>query len=478
MSPRRPNPQARRARQASVLGVVTILAVCVAAYVSYHADDGLPWQHTYDLTVVTPNATRLIKNSEVRIGGRRVGRVADVGAIPGDVGRAPQARVRLALDAVESLPVDSRVGVRPSSVLGATFVEIDPGRSDRSVPDGGTLLPRPAPPTVDLTDLLDVFDASTGRSIRATLRGVGDGLAGRGPALGATIGSLSQLLPATEAVAAALADPRTRLSAMIHGWAGAVDALAPVRSELAALIRGGAQTFDALAQERRALADAIATAPDAEAATTHAFNRLGPALEGLARLADELKPAAPLLRPAVHEVDATFASGVRPMRALPGFSRRLRVAVTALRVLARDRATTNSMRKLTRLSRLTEEWVEPLTVAQLSCNTLSLYGQNLSSIFIGIGVNKGPAMGIVTLDAGATREALQNATPAPNIGIDPYPHLDERECEAGSEPDPTGQLLGNPPGLQRRGARETAPPPGVRERARAAGLLDTPEGAR
>src|SRR5436305_10233899 len=92
-------------------GAITILVVAVAVYLSYIAENGLPFVPTYNVKVDVPNADELTKNADVRIGGARVGQVLTIkhepaGADPGY--RHPFARLGLSLQkSLEPLPYDT-----------------------------------------------------------------------------------------------------------------------------------------------------------------------------------------------------------------------------------------------------------------------------------------------------------------------------------------------------------------------------------
>ena len=56
-----------------LVGTITILIGAVAVYLSYIAENGLPFIPNYEVKVDVPNADELGKNADVRIGGARVG---------------------------------------------------------------------------------------------------------------------------------------------------------------------------------------------------------------------------------------------------------------------------------------------------------------------------------------------------------------------------------------------------------------------
>jgi virulence factor Mce-like protein len=462
------------------LGALTILVVAVIGLIAYRANSGLPLQSRYEVTAEVPDADRLIAAADVRVGGVLVGEVLTNTADPGSSGSTPYARLKLALDrAVGPLPADTTVQVRPASVLGLTYVDLHLGHSRRTISDGGTLPLSQALSSSDLTDLLDIFNHSAANSFRAALGGVAYGLAGRGNALNVTIAATSRLMPALTNVATALASSNTRLGAFLRAYETTIAAFAPVSGQLAALISNGATTLGALAEVRPALAATIEAAPPAEAATTVAFERARPALDGLAQLAVDLRPAGALLPGTLAQINPTLAAGIAPLQELPGFSGPLRTALQTLEALARDPYTRDSLRKLTDLILPTNEVLSTFVPAQVRCDVLGLWGANFSSTFIGMGDGPGPGLpNLVITGSGAQGEGLQNARPSPNVGINPLPNETASECESGNEPWSGGQQLNNPPGLQSRSTRTTVPPPGVTALARGAGLLKPIPGIR
>src|SRR5437588_11436973 len=124
-----------------LVGTVTILVVLVAVYLSYIAENGLPFVPTYSVNVDVVNASELVKNADVRVGGARVGQVLTITPEPATKAYPhPYARLGLALQrSLEPLPGDTRYQVRLASILGGKYVELIPGH-DRAhgLPDGGT----------------------------------------------------------------------------------------------------------------------------------------------------------------------------------------------------------------------------------------------------------------------------------------------------------------------------------------------------
>jgi virulence factor Mce-like protein len=466
-----------RQRRWTVLGVLAVVVVALIGWIAYNANLGLPWQSTYDVYADVPNADRLIKTADVRIGGVRVGQVNAVDAEPGSDGRGPYTRLELALSGVSHVPRNSTVQVRPASVLGLTYVDLHLGRSRAQLPANGTLALSQARPASDLTDLFEIFNTGSAHSFQNAISGFAAGLAGRGTDLNTTIHALSQAMVPTQDVARVLAATQTQFAAFLSAFEQTASALAPVSSELAGATSGAATTLQSLADTRRSLAAAIEDAPGAEQAATTAFTRAQPAVSGLAQLVVDLRPAGALLSGSVAEINTTLRAGLPPLRELPAFSQRLSAALTAVHRLSSDSNTVNSLRKLTDLSTAGQGALSDLAPAQIDCNVLSLFMIGFAGVFGTQGTGEGPSLGNLVLEeTGAVGEPLQNAKPSINVGINPLPHETAQECESGNEPWSGKQQLGNPPGLQSTEVRQSVQPPGVPALAAKAGLMQDPKG--
>ena len=173
-----------------LIGTLTILVVIVAVYLSYIAENGLPFVPTYNINVDVANAAELVKNADVRIGGARVGQVLTITPEPATKQWPhPFARLGLALQkGLEPLAPDTRYQVRLASVLGGKYLEIIPGKSrDPGLPDGGTFTLNTTPrlnhniPFVDLDTAFATFGPKTRVGFRQVVGELGDALAGRGP---------------------------------------------------------------------------------------------------------------------------------------------------------------------------------------------------------------------------------------------------------------------------------------------------------
>src|SRR3954451_14700255 len=213
----RQRPDASIIANPMLVGTTTLLTVLVALFVTYNANNGLPFVPTYNVRAVLSDAELLGHNAEVRIGGKRVGLVSTMAAQPRKNGQ-PVVVLDLKLDEEASpLPVDTTVRVRPKSVIGLKYLELEPGSSRKMIKPGGTIPIRNERPTVDLQYALNAFDSSTRKSLASMSVELGDGCAGRGRDLTDAVREFNPLFRHLTPVMRNGAAPQTDLDGFFRG---------------------------------------------------------------------------------------------------------------------------------------------------------------------------------------------------------------------------------------------------------------------
>ena len=144
------NPRRRNSLAGSplLIGAITTLIVVVAVFLSYNANNGLPFVPTYNLKIVLPETSGLQPTNQVRIAGTRVGvdQLADPPSEPGHRARhrdrRPEARKerRAAAGRYEG---DRAVGVVdraevPGTGKGHIRADAEAGRDDPGLADART----------------------------------------------------------------------------------------------------------------------------------------------------------------------------------------------------------------------------------------------------------------------------------------------------------------------------------------------------
>jgi len=385
------SPLQSLAASPTMVGAVTTLIVIVAVFLAYNANQGLPFVPTYRVSVEIPNASRLVQNNEVRIGGHRVGAVESIEPIlpevsdegsdepqgpdtgsqlaGGEVGSDQViARLTLKLDEeVEPLPQDSTFRVRYRSSFGLKYLEITRGDGEPA-PEGYTF---PASQTVEQTEFDDInntFKPKTRTDARTNLEGFGNAFAGRGTSLNQAIERLNPLLTNLKPVAEVLVEPDTRLRRFFPELGDAARIVAPVAEEQAELFTNMAVAFAAISEDEGALKETISEGPPTLATGIEVLPGQRTFLSEFSTLSRLLRPGVSDLRTSLPTLNSAIDVGTPVLNRTPRMNRDLRFVFQELRQLVEQPTT-----KLT-LQRLEEtfdqalplsEWVVP---AQTVCN--------------------------------------------------------------------------------------------------------------
>jgi ABC-type transporter Mla subunit MlaD len=467
---------ARNNTNNALIGSLVILVATIATLISFSATNGLPFIPTYKVTVEIPDASGVDVGAPVRVGGARVGVVKRLHAVGPTAAHPSFTRAELAIDPkLRPLPIDSRVRLRPISVLGGKYVAIALGTSADGLAKGRPLPLARAAKTVDIGQALRVFEPRTRLALQQTLTGLGNGLAGRGREINAAIASFDHLLAPFGRVADILAAPSTGLARFIRAGAGLARALAPVASQLRGFIAHAGPTLAALRGSDGSLGDAIDQTARLTSVANPALGEIQPVLDDARVVTANLRRAAPRIPAAVRELDATLRAASPSLRLTPGVSRRLRSLFKTLDGFARDRTTVPSLGILRQATDILTPLLEVVTPAQTTCNVFSLAARNL-----GLDRAQGDANGSFARTALYTYlpQTIQAGHAAADLHADPYATNNANECETGNEPYAPGRVIGSPAGIQPAKTENTRPPAEATARARAAGLLDeNPQGA-
>jgi ABC-type transporter Mla subunit MlaD len=435
-----------------LIGAAAVLLALVGVVLAYNANRGLPFVTTYDVRVQLPTAQNVLPGNDVRIGGARVGQVADVAPVTDRRTGRIIATLKLQLDAdAGPLPRDTTVLVRSRSALGLKYVELTRGRSRATLPAGGTLpLSQAKVEPVDLDQVTAVFTDRTRRDYRVGNRELGNGLAGRGRDLGEAVDAFGPLLERLAPVMANLADRRTGLSATIGLLGRTAGEVAPVAEVQSSLFRHLDGTFTALAGVARPqLQDAIAAGVPLQASITTRLPTQRPFLRRTRRLLNDLRPGLRALRVAAPDLAAALRRGTRTVPRLPQHNGRLDDALGSLDALAKDPLTARSLDAQTRAATVLRPVLDQLAPAQATCNAITLFAKNLAN-HLSEGNRYGTWERILFMLA--PQQTFPTARPAADLNYDPYPNAGQPgapvECEAGNEPFSPSGRIGSVPGNQ------------------------------
>jgi phospholipid/cholesterol/gamma-HCH transport system substrate-binding protein len=457
----------------TLVGAVTVLVVVVAVFLSYQANQGLPFVPTYKLSAQLPNAATLVPGNDVRIGGIRVGQVktvtpetVDDAPCPNDPARqciAQVAEVNMELNQdLDPLPDDSTVVVRAKSALGLKYLEIDRGNSNRGFSPGSTMpITAARPEPVEIDQVFNMFDTPTRVAIQQNLLEFGNALAGRGVDLNEAIGQLKPLVERLTPVMRNLADPNTGLSNFVSSLSATAAEVAPVAEIQGQLFADLDTTFAAFARVSRPfIQETISKAPSTEDTTIATLPTVRPFLANTAKLFGELRPGFHALAPVQKELGQSITEGVKALALAPAFNAQLDPTAQSLLNLSQNASARNGIQHLTQFNDAAGPALRFITPAQSVCNYATILFRNaadLASFNDGVGTGQRfivlqPPIGPGSTIGPSSRPSSGGGQLSNFLHYNPYPNTaspgQTRECEAGNEGYPGGVAIGNVPGNQ------------------------------
>jgi phospholipid/cholesterol/gamma-HCH transport system substrate-binding protein len=444
-----------------LIGAATVLVVIVAVFLSYNANQGLPFVPTYRVNAEVPSASELVVGNDVKIGGSRVGSVASITPKTLRNGRVV-AVLGLKLDKdAGPLPRDTTLMVRERSALGLKYVQVTRGHSARTFPPGGTIPLAQSRSPVDLDQFLNMFDAKTRAAATTNLDNFGTAFAGRGESINTAIGAFRPLLRDVVPVMRNLAAPRTQLPNFIRQLGTFTALVAPAAETQASLFANIDATMSALSEVARPyIQQSITQGVPALNAGIRDFPQQRPFLVNSTGLMHDLRPGAKALRTAAPVLSDALKTGIEVLPKTPPLDRRLASLLQELQRFSEDPLVPRGINSTTQAVKALNPTLQYLAPTQTRCNYVTLWFRNISSL-----LSEGDRNGtwqrfiIVTTPQGPNAEGGPSSAPANgpsqdnHVHLNPYPNTgapgQPQECEAGNEPYLIGQTVtSNVPGTQ------------------------------
>jgi phospholipid/cholesterol/gamma-HCH transport system substrate-binding protein len=257
----------------------------------------------YELTINFPEATTLAEAADVRIAGVPVGKVRSKALDAG----ANRTKVVLSIEPkFAPLPRDTRAILRQKTLLGETFVELTPGNPDTGkLADGGTLSNSQEEPTVELDEILRIFDPATKAGFRQWVKESAKSISGTAPQdFNSALGNLAGFAQDGAGVLRVLDTQSTALRSVIKNTGVVFRALNERKGQLGELIVNSDRTFGALASVQNALADTFQVFPTFLDESRITLARLERFSINTRPLVIDLKPVADNLGPTVRDLGA------------------------------------------------------------------------------------------------------------------------------------------------------------------------------
>jgi phospholipid/cholesterol/gamma-HCH transport system substrate-binding protein len=257
----------------------------------------------YELRVNFPEATTLAEQADVRIAGVTVGKVRSK-----DLDRGGN-RTRVILDInhrYAPLPKDTRAILRQKTLLGETFVELTPGhRSKGTLADHAILPDGQVEPTVELDEILRLFDPKTKAAFRAWVQESALQIRGTAPSdLNDALGNLANFAQDGSTLLKVLDEQNVAVRQLVRNTGVVFGALNERKGQLRDLVVNSGRTFSATASQDRALANTFEIFPVFLDESRFTADRLERFARNTDPLIKALKPVADNLGPTVRDLGA------------------------------------------------------------------------------------------------------------------------------------------------------------------------------
>jgi phospholipid/cholesterol/gamma-HCH transport system substrate-binding protein len=213
------------------LGYAAICLVVLGVLASQMGGEFL-LRPSYHVVATFAQASELVAGDEVTIDGFPVGRVESLWPVDGGADVSLQLHPEYA-----PLFRDARAMVKTKNLLGETYVELNRGTPQAGpMADGGridlghTLVP------VEVSQVLDVLDASTRDRLVVLINELGETVQGRGQDLNASAADLSDVAQSLETIARAVASESGSLNSLLLDLRKVLDTLAAYHAQLHQLV--------------------------------------------------------------------------------------------------------------------------------------------------------------------------------------------------------------------------------------------------
>jgi virulence factor Mce-like protein len=457
-----------------LIGALTTLIAIVAVYISYNANNGLPFTPTYEIKAELPESSGLQKGNEVRLAGKRIGVVS--GLVP----RQDQATGRVTAIAslklekkIEPLPADTTTLVESVSTIGLKYLELTRGHSRKPIAPGHTIPVSQSREPVEIQDFFNIFNKPTRIAIQQNTNTFGDGFAGRGPGLNEALHELRPLVDKAIPVLHNLASPQTGLRELFVSLDKAASEVAPIAEQQAQFYDNLDTFFTAWASAAPSLERVIEGGPAALHQAIYSLPHEAPFIEKSTEFVRLLGPSASLLRGSAGQLGHAFEVGAVNLRAASSVNKELATALQAFRAYAENPIVTLGFEEFTKTLQLGNPLLAGLAPAQTACNYVTLALRNLSNLLSeNVGVGTLARAVPVLSPSGPNNEGLPSSAPANGPSVErevsgastaggkiiennhlhynPYPNVagpgQPKVCEAANEQYAVGKtVIGNTP---------------------------------
>ncbi|WP_225869247.1 MlaD family protein [Nocardioides sp. Root79] len=266
-----------------------------------------------DVFAVFASASPLIEGNDVKVAGVTVGKVESIEVRDG------KALVGMSLDE-DALPLhdDAKATIRPLSLLGERFVEIDRGTADAGTLASGDTIPVDRTSSaVDIDQVLNALDEPTGQALAALLTSVGNGMADRGEKVDGAIKALQPALEDTDKLVKVLDDQSAVLARMVTELQPVATSLASDNGKkLDGLLDAADELLRSTAAKQSELDATLTALPGTLASGRRTLRALRGAADATTPTLANLRPTTAVLSELTQELSGFAQAGAPAMKDL------------------------------------------------------------------------------------------------------------------------------------------------------------------
>jgi phospholipid/cholesterol/gamma-HCH transport system substrate-binding protein len=268
----------------------------------------------YRFTVPFKEAGQLSQEADVRIAGVSVGKVKDIGA--DQTTGLSDATIELE-SRYAPVPKSTRAILRQKTLLGETYVELQPGSpSSGALADNGRLPVAQVAPTVELDEIFRAFDERTRNAFRSWMQQLALATKGRGEDISDALGNLAPFAEDTTTLLRILNAQQPDVRAVVRDTGTVLDALSERDGQLRSLIESSNRVFATTAARNDELEQTFRALPTFEQESQTTLRRLTAFSRSANPLVTQLRPAARQLSPTLQQLTALAPDLTRLFRNL------------------------------------------------------------------------------------------------------------------------------------------------------------------
>jgi ABC-type transporter Mla subunit MlaD len=308
--------EVRRASRPA-LALLALIAASIACLVIILNNNGitLPWNSTYERQIALDNAKGIVaKEQTVRLAGVTVGRIEGISLRDG----RPVAKIFIQ-PKYAPLYRNAELRLRPETPLDDMYLDI----VSRGTPSAGQLpasqiLPAARTQTpVDISSVLDVFNADTRTRVRESIDALGAGLGSQGYAFRTALADLAPFLAAAKRLTQATAVRQVQTARLVHNFALLTGELGRRDVQVRGLVASGASSLSELGASEQSVQSVI--------------NELPPTMSQLESTFATVRSTADHLDPAFDRLGSVAAALPAGLRGLTRFGTAAEHALAQLR---------------------------------------------------------------------------------------------------------------------------------------------------